>query len=232
MAVSYTAVVDVDGEGRNGGHVRSSDGLLETGLALPKELGGAGTATNPEQLLAAGWAACFLGALRRAATTRKIRLTSTSITAEITLTHGDDGEFSLCAVLNPVLAASTRPPRRSSPRPPAGSARTPRPHATTSRSPSTPASPPEPSPWTAGPLSPARAPPPIRIRTADRRARAEHARHDAHPRAGGEHGPLGVRPVRPRLPATSGTTAWSAKERGSSHVCESRQVLGSDNEMP
>lgn len=103
MAVSYTAVVNVDGEGRNGGHVRSSDGLLETSLALPKELGGAGTATNPEQLLAAGWAACFLGALRRAATGRKIRLTSTSITADITLTHGDDGEFSLSAVLNPVL---------------------------------------------------------------------------------------------------------------------------------
>ncbi|WP_433446612.1 organic hydroperoxide resistance protein [Streptomyces sp. CA-142005] len=103
MAVSYTAVVDVDGEGRNGGHVRSSDGLLETSLALPKELGGAGTATNPEQLFAAGWAACFLGALRRAATLRKIRLTSTTITAEITLTHGDDGEFSLSAVLTPVL---------------------------------------------------------------------------------------------------------------------------------
>lgn len=103
MAVTYTAVVDVDGEGRNGGRVRSADGLLETSLGLPKELGGAGTATNPEQLLAAGWAACFLGALRRAATQRKIRLTSTSITAEITLTHGDDGEFSLSAILNPVL---------------------------------------------------------------------------------------------------------------------------------
>ncbi|MEV4329119.1 Ohr family peroxiredoxin [Streptomyces sp. NPDC049597] len=102
MAVSYTAVVDVAGEGRNGGRVRSSDGLLETGLTLPKELGGAGTATNPEQLLAAGWAACFLGALRRAATSRGIRLTSTTITAEITLTH-DDGEFSLSAVLSPVL---------------------------------------------------------------------------------------------------------------------------------
>ncbi|WP_316520053.1 Ohr family peroxiredoxin [Kitasatospora brasiliensis] len=103
MAVSYTAVVDVNGEGRNGGRVRSSDGLLETGLAYPKELGGAGTATNPEQLLAAGWAACFLGAIRRAAVDRKIRLTSTDITAEITLTHGDDDEFSLSAVLRPVL---------------------------------------------------------------------------------------------------------------------------------
>ncbi|WP_420711418.1 hypothetical protein [Streptomyces sp. NRRL F-3307] len=47
MAVSYTAVVDVDGEDRNGGHVRSSDGLLQVSLALPKELGGAGTATTP-----------------------------------------------------------------------------------------------------------------------------------------------------------------------------------------
>ncbi|MEV5607494.1 organic hydroperoxide resistance protein [Streptomyces sp. NPDC052225] len=103
MATSYTAVVDVDGEGRNGGHVHSSDGLLDFGLALPKELGGSGAATNPEQLFAAGWAACFLGALRRAAASRKIRLTSTTITAEVTLTHGDDGEFSLSAVLSPVL---------------------------------------------------------------------------------------------------------------------------------
>ncbi|MFB6940428.1 organic hydroperoxide resistance protein [Streptomyces sp. NPDC056237] len=103
MAVTYTAHVDVDGEGRNGGRVRSLDGLLETRLAIPKEFGGAGDATNPEQLLAAGWAACFLGALRGAAATRKIRLTSTTITAEITLTHGDDGEFSLAAVLSPVL---------------------------------------------------------------------------------------------------------------------------------
>jgi Ohr subfamily peroxiredoxin len=106
MAVSYTAVVDVDGGGRNGGHVRSSDGLLETGLAIPREFGGAGTATNPEQLLAAGWAACFLGALRRAAASRGIRLTGTTITAEITLTHGDDGEFSLSAVLSPVLGGA------------------------------------------------------------------------------------------------------------------------------
>ncbi|MFI0901164.1 Ohr family peroxiredoxin [Streptomyces sp. NPDC020983] len=103
MAVSYTAVVDVDGEGRNGGRARSSDGLLEATLAIPKELGGAGDSTNPEQLLAAGWAACFLGALRRAAAARRIRLTSTTITAAITLTHGDDGEFALSARLDPVL---------------------------------------------------------------------------------------------------------------------------------
>ncbi|MFF6948591.1 organic hydroperoxide resistance protein [Streptomyces iakyrus] len=100
MAVSYTAVVKVDGEGRNGGSVRSEDGLLETSLAIPKELGGAGGATNPEQLFAAGWAACFLGAVRRAAAERKIRLAATAVSAEITLHHGDDGEFGLAAVLS------------------------------------------------------------------------------------------------------------------------------------
>ncbi|MFI6739310.1 organic hydroperoxide resistance protein [Nonomuraea sp. NPDC050451] len=100
MAVSYTGVVTVTGEGRNGGRVQADDGLLDTTLAIPKQLGGAGGATNPEQLLAAGWGSCFLGAVRRAAAQRKITLKSTAITAEVTLNHGDDGEFSLSAVLN------------------------------------------------------------------------------------------------------------------------------------
>ncbi|MGP3959857.1 organic hydroperoxide resistance protein [Nonomuraea sp. 3N208] len=103
MAVSYTGVVTVTGEGRNGGRVQANDGLLDTTLAVPKQLGGAGGATNPEQLFAAGWGSCFLGAVRRAAAQRKITLKSTAITAEVTL-HGDDGEFSLSAVLNLELA--------------------------------------------------------------------------------------------------------------------------------
>ncbi|MFC8256839.1 Ohr family peroxiredoxin [Streptomyces sp. NPDC057291] len=99
MTHSYTAVVNVTGEGRNGGHVQSSDSLLETTLAFPKELGGAGDATNPEQHFAADWGSCFLGAARVAAAERKIRLTSTGIDAEITLNHGSD-DYSLTAVLN------------------------------------------------------------------------------------------------------------------------------------
>ncbi|MEU2113326.1 organic hydroperoxide resistance protein [Streptomyces sp. NPDC087659] len=99
MSNSYTAVVNVTGEGRNGGRVQSDDRLLEATLSYPKELGGAGTATNPEQLFAAGWAACFLGAVRKAAAERKVTLTSTEINAQITLAHGDDG-YSLAAVLN------------------------------------------------------------------------------------------------------------------------------------
>ncbi|MFG2757073.1 organic hydroperoxide resistance protein [Streptomyces wuyuanensis] len=98
MPNSYTAVVNVTGEGRNGGRVLSDDGLLDTTLSHPKELGGAGTATNPEQLFGAGWAACFLGAVRIAAAERKVTLTSTEINAEISLQHGDDG-YSLAAVL-------------------------------------------------------------------------------------------------------------------------------------
>ncbi|MET7733314.1 hypothetical protein ABZT02_18365 [Streptomyces sp. NPDC005402] len=102
MAVSYTAVVDVDGEGRNGG---------------PEELG-AGSASDPEQLPAAGWAACLLGVRRRVATSRKVRLTGTDITAKTSLPHGDDGEFTLSAAARPSSAASTRPR--------AGTSRTPR----------------------------------------------------------------------------------------------------------
>ena len=66
MQVLYTASATATG-GRQG-RVRSSDGVLDLGLALPKELGGAGgAATNPEQLFAAGYAACFENALLRVA---------------------------------------------------------------------------------------------------------------------------------------------------------------------
>ncbi|GAA4906187.1 Ohr subfamily peroxiredoxin [Nonomuraea thailandensis] len=99
MAASYTGVVTVTGEGRNGGRVQADDGMLDTTLAIPKELGGAGGATNPEQLFAAGWGSCFLGAVRRAAAQRKVTLKSTAITVEVSLHHGDDG-FGLSAVLN------------------------------------------------------------------------------------------------------------------------------------
>ncbi len=70
--VLYTAHVEVTG-GRDG-HAVSSDGLLDVKLAVPKEMGGAGGGTNPEQLFAAGYAACFIGALRVVAMQKKVRL--------------------------------------------------------------------------------------------------------------------------------------------------------------
>ncbi|MCP1314029.1 organic hydroperoxide resistance protein [Halomonas sp. 707D4] len=71
--IAYRAEAHVTG-GREG-HARSSDGALDVTLSTPKELGGAGgQGTNPEQLFAAGYAACFLGALKHVASQEKVTL--------------------------------------------------------------------------------------------------------------------------------------------------------------
>ena len=68
--VLYTAHARTTG-GREG-HSVSDDGLLDVKLAPPKELGGAGGATNPEQLFAAGYSACFMGAMKHVAGLKKL----------------------------------------------------------------------------------------------------------------------------------------------------------------
>ena len=73
-SVLYTAHAKATG-GRDGRAV-SSDGLLDVKLAVPKEMGGAGGGTNPEQLFAAGYAACFIGAMRAVAAQKKAILPS------------------------------------------------------------------------------------------------------------------------------------------------------------
>src|SRR3712207_2851536 len=88
MQVLYTATATATG-GRNG-RVRSSDGALDLGLALPKELGGpGGAATNPEQLLAAGYAACFGNALLRVARERKAPIRESRVTAHVGIGRGE-----------------------------------------------------------------------------------------------------------------------------------------------
>ena len=72
--VLYTAHASVTG-GRDGGHAVSSDSALDVKLSMPRELGGAGgNGTNPEQLFAAGYSACFLSALKLVAGQEKIAL--------------------------------------------------------------------------------------------------------------------------------------------------------------
>jgi len=75
------------------GHSRSADGVLDVTLTTPKELGGQGsTGTNPEQLFAAGYSACFLGALKFVAGKEKIHISpETSVTAQIGIGARDDG---------------------------------------------------------------------------------------------------------------------------------------------
>lgn len=93
--ILYTAHVHVTG-GRDGA-ARSSDGRLDVKLSTP---GGPGQGVNPEQLFAAGWSACFQGAMAIAAKSKGVTLPADlAIDAEVELRHGEDG-FSLAARLN------------------------------------------------------------------------------------------------------------------------------------
>ena len=84
----YTTDVSVSGgvakHARASGAAKSSDGTLDVQLRLPKELGGPGGRTNPEQLFAAGYAACFHGALSLIASKRNVELGDVAIDAKVT----------------------------------------------------------------------------------------------------------------------------------------------------
>jgi lipoyl-dependent peroxiredoxin len=98
MNILYTAKATATG-GREG-KIRSSDGMLEMPLAMPKELGGSGRpATNPEQLFAAGYAACFENALRRVARERKTPITESSVEASVGIGRTEDNYFKLAVDL-------------------------------------------------------------------------------------------------------------------------------------
>ncbi|HWX20752.1 MAG TPA: organic hydroperoxide resistance protein [Candidatus Binatia bacterium] len=100
----YTAKAHTTG-GREGGASRTSDGRLDVKLSVP---GGPGTGTNPEQLFAVGWSACFLSAIKHVASKMKVKLPSdVAIDPEVDLCTGDDGYF-LKARLNVSLPGVER----------------------------------------------------------------------------------------------------------------------------
>lgn len=102
----YTAQVHVTG-GRDG-TATSSDGRLALKLGFPKELGGAGDAANPEQLLAAGYAACFASSLRAVATKLSVPVEDIHIDAQATLSLRDDGTYIVSHVALSVNGLSER----------------------------------------------------------------------------------------------------------------------------
>lgn len=104
MKPLYIAQATATGDGRNG-EVRSSDGVLDEKLATPKELGGSGGLfTNPEQLFAAGYAACFHSALRLVAGQDRIRLgEDTAITVRVDIGRNGTGVFQLGATIEAKL---------------------------------------------------------------------------------------------------------------------------------
>ncbi|MBD8044550.1 organic hydroperoxide resistance protein [Arthrobacter sp. Sa2BUA2] len=99
MSALYTAVATATGEGRDGA-ARTSDGLLEVDLAVPKEMGGAGGATNPEQLFAVGYAACFHSALKLVARRAKVTISDSAVTAEVSISPTEEGGFQLAVALH------------------------------------------------------------------------------------------------------------------------------------
>ncbi|MFP9230831.1 organic hydroperoxide resistance protein [Pectobacterium cacticida] len=100
--ILYTTAATSTGDGRNG-HVRSSDGLLDLDLAFPKEFGGAGGKTNPEQLFAAGYAACFHSALKLVANKEKAPLGESTVTAQVNVHPTPDNGFQLSVGLKVTL---------------------------------------------------------------------------------------------------------------------------------
>ncbi|MFS0725457.1 organic hydroperoxide resistance protein [Paenibacillus sp. 1P07SE] len=103
MHPMYTATVTVEG-GRDG-RLASSDGVLELPLSMPKELGGqGGKATNPEQLFAAGYAACFESALNVACRQREVKYDATRVTGHVTIGKDEDDNYVLSVKLEIALS--------------------------------------------------------------------------------------------------------------------------------
>jgi len=99
MNILYRA--SATARGGRAGHVESSDGVLKLDLAMPRELGGDGrAATNPEQLFAAGYSACFDSALNHVARLKKIPVTSSEVSAEVGIGQRAEGGFGLAVALS------------------------------------------------------------------------------------------------------------------------------------
>ena len=99
--VLYTAQAHVVG-GRDG-HGRTADGALDVDLRIPKEMGGAGGGTNPEELFAVGYAACFESALGAVARRRRVDAGEVTIDSAVSLLPTGDGGFKLAVTLDVTL---------------------------------------------------------------------------------------------------------------------------------
>jgi|SRR5580704_10391131 len=98
----YTAQATVTG-GRDHGHGATSDGVLNVQLRTPKEMGGDGGGTNPEQLFAVGYAACFEGALGVVARRKRVELGEVSIDSHVSLITTETRGFNVAVQLNVTL---------------------------------------------------------------------------------------------------------------------------------
>jgi lipoyl-dependent peroxiredoxin len=100
--VLYTAEATVTG-GRASGHGRTTDGALEVQLRSPKEMGGEGGGTNPEQLFAVGYAACFEGALGVVGRRERAEVGDVSIDSKVSLITTEERGFTIAVELHVTL---------------------------------------------------------------------------------------------------------------------------------
>ena len=107
MKVLYTAVATADGDGRNG-HTATDDGMLSVEVRIPASMGGPGGATNPEQLFAAGYAACFHSALKFVAAPDGLDVMGTEVTMRVDLGLLLEGTFGLAVEIG-LLAPNLDP---------------------------------------------------------------------------------------------------------------------------
>ncbi len=108
MEVLYTAEATATG-GRKNGRAWSSDGAIDIQINPPKEVGGSGEGTNPEQLFAAGYAACFDNALASVARMEKLTPGQTTTTALVALAKHPEGGFALAVELRVTIPDLPRP---------------------------------------------------------------------------------------------------------------------------
>ena len=102
MEALYTAEALSTGAGRDG-RVATSDGSFALDLAIPKEMGGSGNGANPEQLFAAGYAACFHSALQGVARSQKVKVTDSSVGGRVQIGPNGEGGFQLAVTLEVVI---------------------------------------------------------------------------------------------------------------------------------
>ncbi|WP_406274697.1 organic hydroperoxide resistance protein [Nocardia sp. NBC_00881] len=107
MQILYTAEALATGDGRNG-HARTTDGKVDVDLSAPKELGGDGEGTNPEQLFAAGYAACFHSALRLVGKQAEANIDDSAVGAKVGIGPNDAGGFGLTVTLEVSLPHLSR----------------------------------------------------------------------------------------------------------------------------
>ena len=107
MTPLYTAQATTNQGGRQGGRAETSDGRVKVDLAFPKEMGGNGDGTNPEQLVALGYSACFAGAVGAVAKTSRTDIGGLTVTCHATI--GKDGDdFALSFEIEAVLPNLTQ----------------------------------------------------------------------------------------------------------------------------